>query len=164
MPLKQTKKLSFNTYKYSVCLVVIFTSTDLATDKATRHPTPGYSSWRCHSFKQKDIATYHCTVLYLMLHCNQIIQIIPQWYSFSAYMYFFCILYSVYWILDNIASAFSIHSYTLIEIQTTIYVNLWKYLAFKSKNLFITYYAVFWGRKLLIFYTFTLTKYDYLKF
>lgn len=37
VPLGQTKKLSFNTYKYSVCLVVILTSTDLATDKATCH-------------------------------------------------------------------------------------------------------------------------------
>lgn len=81
------EKAFFYTYKYFICLVVFSTSTDFATDKATCPLTPGYSTWQCLLFKQKDIATYHCTVFYLMLYCTQIIQAILQWYSFSVDFY-----------------------------------------------------------------------------
>lgn len=47
------------------------------TDKATCHLTPGCCTWQCHLVKQKDNATYRCTVFHLLLHGNQIWQIIP---------------------------------------------------------------------------------------
>lgn len=89
------RKSFFNTYKYSICLVVISTSTDLAIDKATCLLTPDYSTWQGLLFKQKDIAIYHCTVFYLILRCFQIIQAIPQWYLFCVYIILLHLIYSL---------------------------------------------------------------------
>lgn len=100
VPSGQKMKLSFNAYKYSIFLVVISTSTYLATDTATFPLTPGYSHWQCLLVKQKGIATYHCT--YLMLQHYQSMQTI-----YITVIFFFCghiiLLHQIYSLL-NISS------------------------------------------------------------